>query len=81
MIVAVVWAFLWGPLSDIDLEDLAAETVIGALVGGGLTATVLTYVVSRLLPGWLTTSFVDVIRYLDITALLPGAKGNPKGNR
>lgn len=65
IVLAAVWALLWGPWSDIVLRDLSAEVVIGAIVGGGLTATALTYLVSRVLPGWLTTSFVDVVRYLD----------------
>ena len=62
---AGVWAFVGGPFSDIDLSEAGAETLVRALLGGGLVALILTYVVARVLPSWITTSFVDVVRYLD----------------
>jgi hypothetical protein len=65
LVIWVVWAWLWGPLSEVDVGDLSASKVVGVLVGGGVTIAVLTYVVARVLPGWITGSFVDVVRYLD----------------
>lgn len=65
VIAATVWAFWRGPLADIDLGEITVESVVASLVGGGLSAIVLTYVIARLLPSWITTSFVDVARYLD----------------
>jgi hypothetical protein len=60
-----VWAFGWGPLSDLTLTGNAVETVVRTLLGAGLTAALVVYLLSRVLPRWLTTSFVDVVRYLD----------------
>lgn len=65
LILLTVWAFWRGPLADINLADVTLETLVSSLVGGGVAAIVLTYVVARLLPSWITTSFVDVARYLD----------------
>ena len=39
--------------------------VVQTLLGTGAAGTALLYVVTRLLPGALTNSFVDVVRYLD----------------
>ena len=39
--------------------------VVQTLLGTGITGTVLAYLVTRVLPGALTNSFVDVVRYLD----------------
>jgi hypothetical protein len=64
-IVAAGWAFWRGPLADIKLADFSMGSVVGALVGGGVVAVALTYVVAHVLPSWITTSFVDVVRYLD----------------
>lgn len=62
-----IWAFISGPFSDVNLSDIAAETLIRTLVGGGVVAFGLTYVVTKVLPSWITKSFVDVVRYLDTT--------------
>jgi hypothetical protein len=67
IILAAVWAVLWGPLKGVDLAGSSFTKLLGALVGGGLIAWVLTYIVARVLPGWITGSFVDVVRYLDTT--------------
>ncbi len=64
-LVWTVWAFAAGPLSDIDLSDFAAEALIRTLIGGGAVAIGLTYVVTKVLPSWITKSFVDVVRYVD----------------
>lgn len=74
----VLWAIFWGllisaivlliwvgPDLQFDLADITLADLIAALVGGGLTALILTYIVTRWLPSWLTSSFVDVVRYLD----------------
>jgi hypothetical protein len=60
----VVWATGWGPLSDIGWQGLLADP-LRVILGGGLIGVALGFLVSRLLPQWLTSSFVDVIRYLD----------------
>lgn len=66
VILGVVWAVLWGPLEGKVIgEKNALTAAVSALVSGGLAAAALSYVLSRLLPGWLTSSFVDVVRYLD----------------
>lgn len=66
LILAAAWAMAWGPLQDVWRSDQGAVAAsIGALASGGLVAVVLSYVASRLLPAWLTASFVDVVRYLD----------------
>ncbi len=64
-VIWTIWAFVDGPLSAIDLSDIAGEALIRTLVGGGVAAFGLTYVVTKLLPRWITKSFVDVVRYVD----------------
>jgi hypothetical protein len=63
-IVWVGWAVVDGPLAglgaSLDLPEAAR-----ALLGGSLAAGVVAYLAGRVLPGWMTSSFVDVIRYLD----------------
>jgi hypothetical protein len=59
----VAWALVWGPLKDV-LSGVESDP-IRALLGGGITAVLATYVISRAMPKWLTSSFVDVVRYLD----------------
>lgn len=65
-ILGASWASIWGPWAG---KILGAENIVtalvSALVSGGLTAAVLSYLLARVLPGWLTGSFVDVVRYLD----------------
>jgi hypothetical protein len=66
LVVAVIWAVLWGPLEGKVLgQKNPLGATITALVSGGLTAALLSYLMARVLPGWLTSSFVDVVRYLD----------------
>lgn len=66
LILFAAWAAVWGPWRGriLGQEDVLAA-VVGALVSGGVAAAVLSYVFSRVLPSWLTSSFVDVVRYLD----------------
>jgi hypothetical protein len=59
----VAWALVWGPLKDV-LSGVESDP-IRALLGGGVTAVATTYLISRVMPKWLTSSFVDVVRYLD----------------
>jgi len=66
LIIAAAWAVLAGPLEGKVLgEEDPVGAAIGALLSGGLTAAFVSYLMSRVLPGWLTASFVDVVRYLD----------------
>jgi hypothetical protein len=65
LIAAAVWYFWLGPGARFELASLTFGGFIGAVLGGGLTAVVLTYLVTHVLPSWLTNSFVDVVRYLD----------------
>ena len=66
LILWTVWAVFWGPLEGKVLgADNRLTAAITALVSGGLVAAGLSYLFSRILPRWLTSSFVDVVRYLD----------------
>ncbi|MFN8192744.1 MAG: hypothetical protein U0R80_00505 [Nocardioidaceae bacterium] len=66
LILTAVWAVGWGPLEGKVIGEKNWVTVaITALVSGGVVAAALSYGASRLLPRWLTSSFVDVVRYLD----------------
>lgn len=60
----VGWALADGPLTDLVAGGSVGD-VVSALIGGGVAALVGSYVVSRVMPRWITSSFVDVIRYLD----------------
>ena len=46
-------------------RDDLVSAVVGALVSSSIVAAVVSYLFSRVLPGWVTCSFVDVVRYLD----------------
>lgn len=60
------WAVGWGPLSGVWRDgDGLVENVVAAATSSALVAAVMSYLLSRALPRWLTTSFVDVVRYLD----------------
>lgn len=74
----VVWAIFWvlviasgilflsvSPSLHFDLTQIKLGDIVKAIAGGGLSALVLTYIITRWLPSWLTSSFVDVVRYLD----------------
>jgi hypothetical protein len=65
LIGAAVWYFWLGPGARFELASLTLGGFLGGLVGGGLAAVALTYVMTHILPTWLTSSFVDVVRYLD----------------
>ena len=57
-----VWHFL---NAGISFGEISVNKVVSAIVGGGLTATVLTWLLTNFLPGKISSSFVDVVRYLD----------------
>jgi hypothetical protein len=77
----VVWAILWGLIiaatllfvqafrDGLNWGQLTITNAVGAVLGGGLFAflltLLLTYLLTRFTPRWLTSSFVDVVRYLD----------------
>ena len=66
LLIAIVILFLSvGPGLEFELSEISLGDVLKAIVGGGLSAILLTYVITRWLPSWLTSSFVDVVRYLD----------------
>ena len=77
----VIWAILWALIivaavlivmalrAGLDFAHLTLPNVITSVLGAGAVAAVLaivlTYVVTRITPRWITSSFVDVVRYLD----------------
>lgn len=77
----VVWAIFWAVVIVVavlavraigvgfDWAELTVPNLVGSVLGAGLAATllslVLTYVLTRFMPRWITSSFVDVVRYLD----------------
>jgi hypothetical protein len=77
----VVWSIFWALVivaaiavvnlvsAGFDFTTLTIDTVVRAVLGGGLVAIVvsllLTYILTRFMPRWVTSSFVDVARYLD----------------
>ena len=73
VIWAIAWAviilglifFVWGPGSRLTIKGTFFESVLTAFVGTGLVAAVVTFVIVTVLGGWITSSFVDVVRYLD----------------
>ncbi|HUG30214.1 MAG TPA: hypothetical protein VMQ65_06875 [Candidatus Limnocylindria bacterium] len=70
---AVVWAliilgaifFLFGPGRELKVTGHPVEDVLQPIVGVGLWGVLVMYVVVTLFGSWVTTSFVDVVRYLD----------------
>jgi hypothetical protein len=66
LVLTGVYAFTLGPLRGLSLTgENSLDAALTALLGSGLTVAVVSYLLSRLLPGWLASSFVDVVRYLD----------------
>ena len=73
----VVWAIFWalivlaaifflaGPGREIEFTGSPIEDLLRPFVGVGLVGAVLTYLIVTLFGSWITTSFVDVVRYLD----------------
>jgi hypothetical protein len=73
LVLAVLALVAFGPdfhfdlsnFGHLDLSRLGLDDVVRAIAGGGFGAFVLTYAITHWLPPWLTSSFVDVVRYLD----------------
>jgi hypothetical protein len=65
LIVGAVLFFWLGPGSHFDLATVTLSGLISGIIGGGVVAVLLTFLVADVIPGWLTSSFVDVVRYLD----------------
>ena len=65
LIAVAIWFLLWGPGRDIAFTGSPVEDVIRLVVGTGLFATAITFLIVNFLGGWATSSFVDVVRYLD----------------
>ncbi len=70
----VVWGIFWAIIifaawkflnSGTSYTDINVEKIISLLAGGGMLATALTWVITKILPGKITSSFIDVVRYLD----------------
>lgn len=62
------WAFVWGPWSSVlagDGEGDLVTRLVGTVLSGGAIAGIVAFVIGKVLPVWLTNSFVDVVRYLD----------------
>lgn len=70
---AIAWAlialgaifFVFGPGRDIKFTGNPIEDVLQPIVGIGLWGALVTFLLVTLFGGWVTTSFVDVVRYLD----------------
>jgi hypothetical protein len=60
-----VWAFTLGPLNQFESSDFPFGAAARLVLGTGLVATAVTFLLVEVLGGWATSSFVDVIRYLD----------------
>lgn len=72
----VVWLLFWAAVvlgfsfllsSDvsIDVANVTVDDLVLAVAGTGFLGAILTFVITRAGPGWITSSFVDVVRYLD----------------
>ncbi|MCP4184156.1 MAG: alpha/beta hydrolase [Hyphomicrobiales bacterium] len=70
----VVWVAFWALIfwilwliagGKIGLENLNASTLVSMIVGGGTFAGLMSWALTKFLPGKITASFVDVVRYLD----------------
>ncbi len=74
LILLAAWAVIDGPLEGkVFGEDDLLASIIAALVSSSLVAAGVSYLISRVLPGWLTASFVDVVRYLDTSPAPTGS--------
>lgn len=62
LILGVLWLIAGG---KIDVSTFEPANLISLVFGGGATAAGLTWLLTKVLPGKITASFVDVVRYLD----------------
>ena len=70
----VVWLAFWGLIlwflwyiadGTLAWNNLSVEKIISMITGGGVLAGLLSWALAKFLPGKITASFVDVVRYLD----------------
>lgn len=65
-VVGLAWAFMTIPaVRNLEALESPAALVTAVLAGSASSIAIIAYLVSRVLPGWLVKSFVDVVRYLD----------------
>ncbi|MEJ8476962.1 hypothetical protein [Roseibium algae] len=62
LILWVLWYIADGTLA---WDSLSVEKIISLIAGGGVLAGLLSWAMTKFLPGKITASFVDVVRYLD----------------
>lgn len=65
ILITAVWALWVGPLSGFDFAEGSLDDALRSILGGGVLAVLLTLIVTKVLPSSLSTSFGDVVRYLD----------------
>lgn len=65
ILVVAVAAMVWLFRADIDVGQISVNSFVSGIVGGGVVATVVTWLLTKFLPGKISSSFVDVVRYLD----------------
>jgi hypothetical protein len=65
LIAVGIWFFVWGPGKAIEVTGSPVDAIVRVILGTGLVGTVATFLIVTVLGGWLTSSFVDVVRYLD----------------
>ncbi|MEM7043843.1 MAG: hypothetical protein AAF543_13620 [Pseudomonadota bacterium] len=63
--VLIIAAFFYFWSLDIEFGVVPWEDVVRTLAGTGLAGTALTWLLTKILPGKINASFVDVVRYLD----------------
>ncbi len=70
----VVWGLFWALIvallwlifdRRIEPNNVTIEDIIVLVTGGGAAAWFLTWLLTKFIPGKITASFVDVVRYLD----------------
>lgn len=64
-IAVAIWFLTLGPGNQFEFTDSLFEDIVRLVAGTGLVATAVTFLLVNVLGGWATSSFVDVIRYLD----------------
>ncbi len=62
IIIGAAW-YIWQ--NSAIIEDRSVPGVIAFLTGGGALGAALTWLATKAIPGKVTASFVDVVRYLD----------------
>lgn len=73
LILFALWMLASGTLA---WDSLNLEKVVTMIAGGGAVGGILTWVLTKILPGKITASFVDVVRYLDTSPRSYGVRKN-----